>query len=97
VSPLRFTPGAETDLAGLKNDKGLAKQLRAVNTALGYLEANPRHPGLNSHEFNSLLGANGEKVFEVYAENATAAAYRIFWHYGPNNKEITILAITSHP
>ena len=27
----------------------------------------------------------------------TLAAYRIFWHYGPDARVITILAITSHP
>ena len=27
----------------------------------------------------------------------THAAYRIFWYYGPNKEEITILAITEHP
>ena len=37
------------------------------------------------------------EIFEAYAENNTPAAYRIFWYYGPNKKEITILAITPHP
>jgi hypothetical protein len=38
----------------------------------------------------------GKKVFEVYAKNITATAYRIFWCYGPESGMITILAITSH-
>ncbi len=46
---------------------------------------------------SSLNGANGEEIFEAYAENNTPAAYRIFWYYGPNKKEITILATTPHP
>jgi hypothetical protein len=61
------------------------------------LEINPRHQGLNTHEYDSLKGANGEKVFEAYAENKTPAAYRIFWHYGPGPDAITVIAITSHP
>jgi hypothetical protein len=47
--------------------------------ALGMLEANPRHPGLNTHKFVSIKGPNGEEVFEAYAENKTPAAWRIFW------------------
>jgi hypothetical protein len=57
----------------------------------------PRHPSLNTHKYSSLQGANGEEIFEAYAENDTAAAYRIFWHYGPGKKIITIIAITPHP
>ena len=57
----------------------------------------PRHPALNTHEFSSLNGANGEKVFEAYPENKTPAAYRIFWYYGPGKDVITIVAITPHP
>jgi len=94
---LKYTAIADAQLDHLENDKGLAKRLKAVNKALDYLESNPRHPGLNSHEFKSLAGAKGEKVWEVYAENKTPAAYRIFWHYGPKTDEITIVAITSHP
>jgi hypothetical protein len=37
------------------------------------------------------------EVFEAYAENKTPAAWRIFWYYGPDRKQITILTITPHP
>ena len=94
---LKFTQQAHDDLTRLEQDKGLAKRLKAVRKALGYLERNPRHHGLHTHEYDSIRGANGEKVFEAYAENKTPAAYRIFWHYGPSNDAITIIAITSHP
>lgn len=94
---LIFTDRADNDLTRLEEDKGLEKRLKAVNKALGYLEANPKHPGLNTHEFTSLSKQYGIKVYEAYAENNTPAAYRIFWHYGPDKKEITIIAITAHP
>lgn len=58
---------------------------------------NPRHPSLQTHEFESLSQAWGQKVFEAYAEHGTLAAYRIFWHYGPGKREITIVAFTRHP
>ena len=61
------------------------------------METNLRHPGLNTHRYDSLTGANGEDVFEAYAENDTSAAYRIFWHYGPDKGQLTIIAITPHP
>lgn len=94
---LKFTAEADRNLSGLESDKGLAKRHKAVCKALGYLETNPRHPALSTHEFTSLKGANGEKVYEAYAENKTPAAYRIFWHYGPGKDVITIIAITAHP
>ena len=78
MSTLKFTEPADADLRNLEQDKGLAKRLKAVRKALGYLEINPRHPGLKTHEFTSLRGLNGEKIFEADAENNTRAAYRIF-------------------
>lgn len=94
---LKFTAEADANLRALESDQGLKKRLKAVRKALGYLETNPRHPGLNTHKYSSLVGANGGEVFEAYAENRTAAAYRIFWHYGPGKNVITIIAITPHP
>ena len=94
---LLFTDRAATDLDALQADVGLAKRFKAVRKALGLLETNPRHPSLNTHKFSSLKGPGGEEVFEAYAENKTPAAWRIFWHYGPDKKQITILAITPHP
>lgn len=94
---LKFTLQAEEDLQSLKANKALLKRLKAVHKALGYLETNPRHPGLNTHKYSAITGSNGEEIFEAYAENKTPAAYRIFWFYGPDKKEITIVAITAHP
>lgn len=94
---LLFTDQADADLDSLDADASLAKRLKAVRKALGLLETNPRHPGLNTHKFSSLKGPGGEEVFEAYAENKTPAAWRIFWIYGPDKKQITILAITPHP
>jgi len=94
---LKFTSQAEADLKSLEEDNSLLKRLKAVRKALGYLETNPKHPGLETHKYLSLSGPRGEDVFEAYAENKTPAAYRIFWFYGPDKKEITIIAITPHP
>jgi hypothetical protein len=92
-----LTDEAGEQLDRLKIDKGLSKRYKAVKKALQFLSQNPRHPGLRTHEFTSLKGPKGEKIFEAYAEQVTAAAYRIFWYYGPAEKQITIISITPHP
>ena len=97
VFTLQFADRAKIELRALEANKAHAKRLKAVRNALGRLQSNPRHPGLKTHKFSSLSGRDGEEIFEAYAENNTPAAHRIFWFYGPGKKQITILAITSHP
>jgi len=92
-----LTDEAGEQLDRLKSERGLSKRYKAVKKAILFLSQNPRHPGLQTHEFTSLKGSKGEKVFEAYAEQATPAAYRIFWYYGPKEKQITIISITPHP
>ena len=91
------TDEARDQLNSLQVDKGLAKRYKAVKKTLLFLSQNPRHPGLRTHEFTTLKGPRGEKVFEAYAEQSTSAAYRVFWYYGPEENQITIVAITPHP
>lgn len=95
---------AKKSLANRKKNKktkaskqeGLFKQ---VKKTIDFLESNPRHPGLHTHEYDALPNPynNEEKVFEAYAQNNTPGAYRVFWCYGPNKKEISIISITPHP
>lgn len=94
---LFFTNESDRQLNELKASKSLKKQYKAVIKALKFLAANPRHPGLNTHEFTTLRGPDNEKVFEAYAEQATPGAYRIFWYYGPTKDQMTIIAIIPHP
>jgi hypothetical protein len=101
---IKFTPTADRQLKALENTPSNGPLLAQVRKALGCLEIDPHHPGLHTHEFISLAGANGEKVFEAYAQNNTPGAYRIFWHYGPDETRskkrvpvITVIAITPHP
>ena len=76
--------------------EGLFKQVRKT---LQLLSENPRHTGLHTHEYSGLFNpfTTNEKVFEAYAQNNTPGAYRIFWCYGHDKKQITIIAITPHP
>ena len=88
-------------LEGMPHQEGLLKQVRKT---LVLLETNPRQPSLQSHKFRSLHGPNGEEVFEVYVQQHTPGAYRVFFYYGPDRMEgknriavVTVLAITPHP
>ena len=64
---------------------------------LVYLSANPRHPGLESHEIDDLSRRYGLRVWQSYMENKTPSAGRIFWVYGPDRGEITVIGIEPHP
>ncbi len=94
---LSFTPGAKEALKELKGFAYLEKRFKAVSKALKFLAQDPRHPSLQTHQYFSLFGPNGEKVFEAYAEQDTPAAYRIFFYYGHTRGEIVVFAITPHP
>lgn len=94
---IKFSLDANVQLNELESNPALKKHCKAVYKALSYLEVNPRHPSLNTHKYSTILGPNGEDVFEAYAENNTPGAFRIFWVYGPGKSVITVIAITPHP
>ena len=101
---LRFTDEAAGQLGKLSADPAKKGLHRQVLKTLGLLELNTRHPGLNTHEYQSLTGVGGERVWEAYAQNQTPGAYRVFFHYGPDEGSgkrrvplLTIVAITPHP
>jgi hypothetical protein len=75
-------------------ERGFAKKLAK---AVDHLGKNPFHPGLQSHEITDLSDRYGMKVFESYLENDTPVAGRIFWVYGPDRAQITVVAIEPHP
>lgn len=94
---LLFTPEAGGMLDAMEANRAHAAKLRKIRKTLALLESNPRHPGLQSHQYESLAGPNGEKVWESYVENRTPGAWRIWWWYGPGKQQITILTIGPHP
>lgn len=94
---LLFSNVAYEDLRNLQNDPSKKKIFKAVLKTLGFMETNLKHPSLNAHIFHSLQGPNREKVFEVYAQQNTPGAYRIFWYYGPGKDVISIISIVPHP
>jgi hypothetical protein len=101
---IKFTPTADRQYSDLENGPSRAETFERVRKAIGHLEIDPHHLSLSTHEFTSLAGVNGERIFEAYAQNKTPGAYRIFWHYGPDETKakkripvITVVAITPHP
>ncbi len=97
VRELRFTENAEDTLKELEKDKSKQRIYKDVRKTLKFMRMDLRHPSLNTHEFESLIGPNGEKVFEAYAQQNTPCAYRILRYYGPGQKTISIAAIIPHP
>lgn len=66
-------------------------------SCLQKLQADPRYPSLKSHEIDDLTKRYGMKVWESYLENKNSGAMRIFWVYGPNQQDITIIGLEPHP
>lgn len=94
---LTLTSSAKQELKELKDSPHLEKRFKAVSKTLKFLSENLRHPSLQTHQYFSISGPNGEKVYEAYAEQDTPAAYRIFFYYGRTRGEIVVFVITPHP
>ena len=93
---IHWTDEAKAVYSSLKSTPSEKARYTAVKKTIMLLAGNPRHPSLRNHQFYSLEGPKGEKVFEAYAQQRTPAAYRIIWYYGPEKNTITVLTITSH-
>ena len=96
---LKFTKTADSQLKEIERNPSQAGLCKQIKKSLGYLQTNPKHPSLNTHPYDCIghpFDSKG-KVFEAYAQNNAPSAYRIFWCYGPQKKEITIIAVTPHP
>ena len=57
----------------------------------------PFYPSLKSHEIEPLSKRYGIKVWQSYLENKKSGARRMFWVYGPDKKDITIIRLEPHP
>lgn len=77
-----------------KNEKSLYQKW---GKALKFLSENPDYPSLQTHDIPPLTERYGQKVWQSYLENRTSAAMRMFWVYGPDRQEITIIGLEPHP
>ncbi len=78
-------------------DRDEEKFFKKLVKVLSFLGADPRHISLASHEISDLSRKHGLRVFQSYLENNTPGAGRIFWAYGPESGDITVLAVEPHP
>ena len=65
--------------------------------ALKLLSKDPTYPRLQSHDIEPLTKRYGVKVWQSYLENNTSRAMRMYWVYGPNRQDITIIGLEPHP
>jgi hypothetical protein len=66
-------------------------------SALKKLAENPMYPSLQSHEIDTLSRRYGMKVWQSYLENKKSGAMRMFWVYGSEYQQITIIGLEPHP
>ena len=57
-----------------------------------FLEQNPRHPSLRTHEVKNAIGNYGGKIFEGYVNKQ----YRFTWEYGKQRSEIILRNVDNH-
>ena len=77
-----------------KKDEDLYKKW---GNALKKLSLDPMYPSLKSHEITELSRRYGMKVWQSYLENKKSGARRMYWVYGPEQQEITIIGLEPHP
>lgn len=78
-------------------NKKEARLFKKLVKTLRFLSENPQHNSLRSHEIEALSRRYGMKVWQSYLENNTPGAGRLYWVYGPDRGEITIIGLEPHP
>ena len=80
-----------------KNSKKDEELYMKWGSALKKLSVDPVYPSLHAHEIEPLSRRYGMKVWQSYLENKTSKARRMYWVYGPDQKDITIIGLEPHP
>ncbi len=58
--------------------------------ALKLLATDPFYPSLQTHEIEPLSKRYGMKVWQSYLENKKSAEMRMYWVYGPEQKDMLL-------
>ncbi len=93
---LEITPEAKAQIQAIMDDAAKAGLQKQLKKAFGFLSANPKHPGLNSHPLIGSEKTLGIKVWTSYVQNRTPQAHRILWSYGKQKDEIVVLSVIPH-
>ena len=91
---LVITDHAQDIIDGLKDDP---KRVKKIVKVLALLEMDHRYPSLASHPYQQLDALYGERIWESYVEQGTPSAWRIWWFFGPEDGEITVVDLAKHP
>ncbi len=79
------------------SNKNELKLFKKLLSCFHKLAENPKYPGLCTHDIDTLTKRYHKKVWQSYLENHTPSAGRVFWVYGPNKSDITIIGLEPHP
>ena len=90
-----------TDLSKKKAAGTISKKELALynkwGKAMRLLSQDPSYPSLHTHDIEPLTKRYGLKVWQSYLENNTSRAMRMYWVYGPDRQDITIIGLEPHP
>ena len=90
-----------TELSKKSKEESLSKKEQELyikwGKALKLLSQDPFYPSLQTHEIEPLTKRFGQKVWQSYVENNVSRAMRMYWVYGPERKDITVIALEPHP
>ena len=90
-----------TDLSKKKAAGTISKQELSLynkwGKAMRLLSQDPSYPSLHTHDIEPLTKRYGIKVWQSYLENNTSRAMRMYWVYGPDRQDITIIGLEPHP
>lgn len=93
--------GLWTSLSKKRTDGTISKKEQILykkwGKAMKLLSQNPFYPSLQTHEIEPLSKRYGIKVWQSYLENNTSRAMRMYWVYGPDKQDITIIGLEPHP
>ena len=90
-----------TDLSKKKTAGTISKKELALynkwGKAMRLLSQDPSYPSLHTHDIEPLTKRYGVKVWQSYLENNTSRAMRMYWVYGQDRQDITIIGLEPHP
>lgn len=73
-----------------------ARLAKRIIKALALLSENPHHPSLQSHRYSDLDKTFGQSIWESYVHTGPSG-WRMWWFFGPENGQITVVVIGPHP
>lgn len=85
----RFLTTERFEQQAARLPEAVYKQLKV---RLSFLEEDPRHPSLKTHQVKGVVGDFGGKIFEAYVTEK----YRMTWEYGPSKGDITLRNVDNH-